>query len=66
LISIVLHPGEVSEEGLESPVAGQVDIYLLPDIESSYSIAEVLVSWAEDTGRFSDGVQDSSCTESPL
>jgi len=30
-------------KGLESPVAGQVDIYLLPDIESSYSIAEVLV-----------------------
>ncbi len=30
-------------KGLESPVAGQVDIYLLPDIEASYSIAEVLV-----------------------
>lgn len=30
-------------KGLESPVAGEVDIYFFPDIESSYSIAEVMV-----------------------
>ncbi|MBP8985252.1 MAG: phosphate butyryltransferase [Syntrophobacterales bacterium] len=29
-------------KGLESPVAGHADIYLLPDIEAGYSTAEVL------------------------
>ncbi|MGV8058713.1 MAG: phosphate acyltransferase [Smithellaceae bacterium] len=36
-------------KGLESPVAGQVDIYLFPDIEASYSIAEVLVLLGRST-----------------
>ena len=31
-----------NRKGLDSPVSGDVDIYLLPDIESSYSIVEVL------------------------
>lgn len=30
-------------KGLESPIAGQVTIYFFPDIESSYSVTEVLV-----------------------
>lgn len=30
-------------KGLESQVAGEVDIYFFPDIEAGYSIAEVLV-----------------------
>jgi phosphate butyryltransferase len=36
-------------KGLDSPVAGQVDIYLLPDIEAGYSIAEVLVFLGRST-----------------
>jgi len=36
-------------KGLESPVAGQVDIYFFPDIEASYSIAEVLVFLGRST-----------------
>ncbi|MEN6465838.1 MAG: phosphate acyltransferase [Syntrophaceae bacterium] len=30
-------------KGIKSPVAGQADIYFLPDIEAGYSIAEVLI-----------------------
>jgi phosphotransacetylase len=30
-------------KGIKSPVAGQADIYYLPDIEAGYSIAEVLI-----------------------
>lgn len=29
-------------KGIKSKVAGEVDIYFLPDIEAGYSIAEVL------------------------
>lgn len=36
-------------KGVESPVAGQVDIYFLPDIEAGYSIAEVLVFLGRST-----------------
>lgn len=36
-------------KGLNSPVAGQVDIYLIPNIEAAYSIAEVLVFLGRST-----------------
>lgn len=36
-------------KGLTSPVAGQVDIYFLPDIEAGYSIAEVMVFLGKST-----------------
>jgi len=28
---------------VDSPVSGEVDIYLLPDIESGYSVVEIIV-----------------------
>lgn len=36
-------------KGLASPVSGRVDIYCFPDIEASYSIAEVLVFLGRST-----------------
>ena len=30
-------------KGVDSPVSGEVDIYLLPDIESGYSVVEIMV-----------------------
>jgi len=36
-------------KGLESPVAGHADIYLLPDIEAGYSTAEVLAFFGRTT-----------------
>ncbi len=36
-------------KGLESPVAGQVDVNFSPNIEANYSIAEVLVFLGRNT-----------------
>lgn len=35
-------PEKAMRKGINSPVSGKVDIYLLPDIESGYCIAEVM------------------------
>jgi len=35
-------PEKAQRKGIKSPVSGKVDIYLLPDIESGYCIAEVM------------------------